>query len=179
VAGFCNPDNNPFKDHKGQWFTRALFLELTQSGSDVKPMFTVKEHDYKGCKSLKKLYMSYEHIPDYEYEFATEVLGGWVHWQRLQKSPIVMEMITQWREELTIKLKAQAMRNIINTTLAEGAVGLQANKYLSDMGYAGSKRGRPSKAEKEQLAKQELAVDREIEGDLERIGLKAINGGKK
>ena len=174
MAGFSNPGNNPFKDHKGQWLTLALFFETRGAVTEIPPKYTLKDDDHKGLPSLKRLYLETNHVPEYEYDFATEHLGGWKHWKRLQASPILREHINEWKEELTIKIKASAMRNIIASAYAEGAVGLQASKYLSDQGYKGTGRGRPSKEEKMALAKQEARVDLELEEDLKRIGLKAV-----
>ena len=175
AKGFCNPTNNPFKDVNGQWLTRAIFYE-TRSDS-IAPMYTLKEEDFTPegkdtFPSLKKIYLEMEHVPEFEYEFANKYLGGWIHWQRLLGSQ-VKHHFEQWREELTIKLKANAMKSIILTAYGETPTALQAAKYLSDSGYQ-MKRGRPSKLEKEARLKQDSAVDKQIEEDMKRMNLKAV-----
>lgn len=168
--GFCNPTNSPFRDDKGRWLTRALFFET--KSDNYKPMFTLEDEDFHGLPSLKKIYLNYEHIPGCEYEFAMEHLGGWVHWCKICDSQIGPD-IAQWREELSIKLKAAAMKNVILTAYGEGNTALQAAKFLSTSGY-NMKRGRPTKAEKAGALKQETEVNKQLEEDLQRIGLKAV-----
>ena len=174
---FSNPTNSPFKDKNGQWLTRALFLE-TNMVDHIEPMYTLKEEDFvdpstgKLLPSLKKIYMEYNHIPEYEYEFCKEHLGGLIHWRKLCGSQ-VGTYIAQWREELSVKIKANAMKSIILTAYGDTAVSLQAAKYLSDSGYQ-MKRGRPSKAEKEAKLKEDVQVNKQIEEDLRRMQLKSV-----
>ena len=97
-------------------------------------MFTLKEEEHQGLPSLKKIYMEYEHVPGYEYEFATEVLGGWEHWQILCGAAIRNE-VAQWRAELDVKLRAKAIKNIIYESVSCGKNAMQASKYLADKGY--------------------------------------------
>lgn len=170
AKGFSNPTNSPFRDKNGQWLTRALFLETRSA--NFEPMFTLKDDDFEGYPSLKKIYMAYSHVPGCEYDFANEHLGGWVHWCKVAGSQIGPH-VAQWREELTIKLKADAMKNIILSSLGDGAVALQAAKYIDSSGY-NMKRGRPSKLEKEAKLKQDTAINKEIEEDLKRLKLKAV-----
>lgn len=122
--------------------------------------------------------MSYDHIPGYEYEFAEEVLGGWEHWQLLC-SYAIKEQVKQWREELNIKLKAKAIRSIIQTATSNDKSALQAAKYLADEGYIQKEqtRGRPSKEEKERALRESQMIKDELDDDLKRLGI--IQGGKK
>ena len=54
------------------------------------------------------------------------------------------------------------------------AKGVNAAKYLAEKGYL-SKRGRPSKEEVERERKIQAGVSKELEGDMERLGLKVVN----
>lgn len=172
-----NPTNNKFKDSRNQWITRGIFYEFR--GDSMEPLYTLKEDDFKGCKSLKKIYMSYEHIPGYEYEFAENELGGWEHWQRLQASEVLNVHFKQWREELDVKLRAKAIKNIILTAYGKDKNSLQAARYLADKGYIPpeQKRGRPSKEEKARALREESLVREEVDEDMKRLGI--IQGGKK
>lgn len=163
------------KDSNGKWRTYSLFWEHRQD--KYKYFWSLKDKGTEELPSLKEIYLSYNHIPEFEYTFAEEVIGSWAHWMRLCRSGLKPH-IAEWREELDIKLKANAMRAIINTSVeGDGASRLQAAKYLSDKGYS-QLRGRPSKAEKERIAKQEVGLHNEIEDDLERVGLTTIKGGR-
>lgn len=157
------------KDCNGKWRTYSLFWEHRTEGYEY--FWTLKDRGTKELPSLKQIYLSYAHIPEYEYEFAEEVIGSWTHWQKLCKSGL-KQHIAEWREELEIKLKADALRNIINTaSKGKEQSSLTAAKYLADKGYAPSTRGRPSKEEKEKQLKIDSRIHSEIEDDLERVGL--------
>ena len=158
------------KDVLGRWRTLSLFIEFPQDGYE--PIWTLRETTWKDYPSLREIYLSYAHVPGNEYNFAQEVIGSWDHWNRLCRSHIAKD-ITSWREELDIKLKANAIKNIIATSKEGGASGTTAAKYLADKGYAAT-RGRPSKAEKEALAKQESRSNNDLDDDLERVGLKLV-----
>lgn len=169
-------DDSVFKDKRNQWLTRALFFEYSHPG--ITPIFTMKDDDYKGYKSLKKIYLAYDHIPEFEYEFANEVLGGWEHWERLQASPDINRHIESWKKEKDIQLRAEAIRNVIRTARSADKASLQAARYLADKGYLekADGRGRPSKSEREARLKEDKAVIKEVDEDLKRLGL--IHGGK-
>lgn len=166
---------SPFKDERNQWRTRNLFLEL-RSRTET-PMFTIYDEDRKGCKSLKKIYMSYNHIPGYEYDFAVNELGGWEHWQILQGTSSLKEMIQQWKNELDIKIKAKALRNVMYVASdKKNAQQLSASRYLADKGYVpkDESRGRPSKSEREAKLKEDIKIKEELADDMTRLGIKVV-----
>lgn len=170
-----NPTKNPWKDEKNRWYTLSLFYEL--AGSEKKyAKYTIyevdREVDGKVYKSLTDAYVNTQHIPGYEYEFANEYFGGWNHWLALQKAAkSVRDLIQEWRDELEIRLKAQAAKDIINCSISEtGATRLNANKWLSDKGWLPQK-GRPKKEDIQREAKIAAGVEKEIENDLARIRL--------
>lgn len=157
------------KDAFGKWRTYSLFWEHRQDGYE--PLWVLKEESKHGLPSLKEIYMSYPHVPGYEYDFANNEIGSWAHWQRLCRSGI-KQHIEEWRAELDVKLRAEALKSVIAVSKDETATNrLQASRYLADKGYA-PVRGRPSKEEKAGLLKEEARIDRELEDDLERVGLK-------
>lgn len=171
-----NTTNSPWKDHLGRWHVRALFLETTTWAQGYKPPYTVNDEnvtrDGVEYVSLKKIYMEYPHVPGYEYEFASEWLGGWEHWQRLITSTL-RDMIKQWRDELTIKQKAKALKGIILQSMDSTPTAFQASKYLVEDGWI-EKKGRPKKEDVEHAAKVAAGVKEELNDDLERIGLSLV-----
>ena len=165
------------KDSQGKLRTNSLFVELVDS--DLEPVFTLKDRDYnkngKTYPSLKKLYMAYDHIPGFEYEFALDTFGSWDHWQRLVSASIqIQEAIKSWRDELDVRIKAKNLKAVIRHAEDDDPKGLQAAKYLIEKGYA-PKRGRPSKEEVEREIKANEKVKQQFKDDLERIGLRAVN----
>ena len=91
-----------FKDDKGRWLTIALFFEYRSNAEENLALFCLKDDDHTGSDgrvyvSLKKRYMSYDHVPGYEHDFALAELGGWEHWERLQANKMLREHIDNWR----------------------------------------------------------------------------------
>lgn len=174
-------ESKNLKDDLGRYRTQSLFWELRHGGDTVKypPVFTTKDEDIErdGVKyiSMKKIYMTYDHIPGYEYEFAMEVLGSWDHWNKLANDtiPDIKNMIQSWRDELDIRLKAHGLKALIYASRDNDAKGVQASKYLVEKGYI-QKRGRPSKEEVDRELKANTKLKKEFESDLERIGLKVV-----
>lgn len=176
--------HSQMKDDLGRFRTQSLFWE-TRYGTEDKypPLFTLKsenlEKDGIEYISLKKIYMSYDHIPNFEYEFALTVFNSWEHWQKLANDsfPAIRNEIKSWREELDIRLKAQALKALILASKDNDPKGIQAARYLAEKGYL-SKRGRPSKGDIEREVKLEAGQRKQLQEDLERIGLKIMEGGK-
>ena len=166
-------------DSVGRYRTLSLFWEWNNPG-DKPALFTNKAEDIirdnVTYKSMKKLYMSYEHAPGFEYDFAIEVLGSWEHWQKLVNgSKEIQEMVKDWQHELDIRLKAQGIKAIMRHSLDDDPKGLQAAKYLVEKGYS-KRAGRPSKEEVQRELKTDAKAAKERQADLERIGLKVVNG---
>lgn len=174
-------ENISYKDDIGRYRTQSLFWELRHGVDTIKypPVFTTKDEDIERdgitYKSMKKIYMSYDHIPGYEYEFAMDVLGSWDHWNKLANDtiPELKNMIQGWRDELDIRLKALGLKALIHASRDNDAKGVQASKYLVEKGYI-QKRGRPSKEEMERELKANTKAKKELNDDLERIGLKVV-----
>jgi hypothetical protein len=153
-----------FKASNGKYFIKALFLEKSYDDT-TNVLFTLKEEDfvYKGVKliSLKKKYMSYDHIPGAEYEFASTELGGWRHWNMICNSSVMAEEVQEWRRELEVKLRAGAVKEVIK--VSKGDKGFQAAKWLAEGGYKSKTRGRPSKDE----VNKEIEIQAEIMSTLD------------
>jgi hypothetical protein len=166
----------------GRHLTRSLFLETeSQHVKDLgvcSPLFTLKDRNMekngKTYYSLKNIYMSYDHVPGYEYQFAQDVFGSWEQWQLLCNSAdLVKEHIDGWKDEQAIKLQARALEAMFKTAMFEGSKGTPAARYLADKGWQ-VKRGRPSKDEVEREKKIAAGVEKEINEDLERLGWKVV-----
>lgn len=173
------------KDDMGRFRTQSLFWELRMKEETEKypPIFSLKDYDLEKdtivYPSLKQIYMSYDHIPGYEYEFAIDVFNSWDHWNKLANDtiPAIKSVIKDWREELDIRLKAQALKSLILTSRLDDVKGFNAAKYLADKGYA-PQRGRPSKEEVEREKRIQAGTSKELEDDMKRLGLSVVNGGK-
>jgi hypothetical protein len=173
---FSNRTNNPYKDGNGRWITSGLFWELSDKDKTFAKYCLYEDDidvDGKVYISLRKAYLEMEHIPGFEYEFANVHLGGWQHWLCLQRASNKLKAaIESWRDELEIKIKARSAKEIIGTALdrGAGASAFQANKWLSDKGWAaGAGKGRPKKEDIQREAKIAAGVEAELQDDLARI----------
>jgi hypothetical protein len=177
-------------DSLSRFRSKSLFWELRNiDRSDVwEPLFTIKDKphtvptfDKKGLvtyPSLKQIYMSYDHIPGHEYEFAMDVFGSWKHWDHLATQSSLQDMLQEWRDELAIKIKAEAIRNMMMASKESSTVGVNASRYLADEGYIPKKVGRITKEEKIKQAKIAAGVRDTLSEDMERLGISVIQGNK-
>lgn len=158
----------------------SLFWEKRYENFEFEPLFTFKDDDHivddKVYYSLKKIYLSYDHVPGYEYEFALDVFGSWEHWQQLLNSQYKDEF-RKWQEELLVSIKSKAIKNIIKISSQDSTSASLANKYLADKGWE-KKAGRPSKEEVEREKKQAAGVSRDLADDMKRLGLSVVGGEK-
>lgn len=168
MTGRTNDFN--FKSKRGVLMTNGLFLEM--SYMDTKDaVFTLKaddyEHEGKMYVSLQKRYLSYDHVPGSEYEFANIELGGWKHWVKLQANEMFKPYIKEWQDEMEVKMRAKGVVNIMKCASEKN---FQAAKWLADAGYkAPRKAGRPTKEVVEKDKKTVEKVRRHLTDFSERI----------
>lgn len=159
------PTKDKMVDSSGRPITQSMFLEVGYSEAAI---FTFKDNDhtYEGrvYPSLKKLYLL-EEDPT-EYEFASKYLLGWRHWNRLCENKLIRKEIDEWREELEMKLRSRAVKEMIKS--AEKG-GVQASKWLADRGWAQRGAGRPSKADVASEKALMARVDSEYSSDVIRL----------
>jgi len=178
--GYSDPekDRSILKDNLGRYRTN-LFYEFNKTRhEDYPPLYTMREESFQGLPSAYLIYMYSES----EHEAAMKLVGSWQHWQRLLKSRPFVEGyedgcmwsgLQAWRDEKGIRDKAIAY-NQLRTSAAEGNV--QAQKMIFDGTKTPSKRGRPSKEEVKQAAREQAESIREMKDDLKRIKLVTKNG---
>lgn len=158
-------DKSKLVDTSGRPLTQSLFLELGYSEYAV---YSLKDadHELNGKKyiSIKRLYLDMEDTT--EYEFAKTYLLGWKHWQRLCENKQIAIHINEWREELELKLRARAVKQMMD--LANGG-SYQASKWLVDRGWDSRGAGRPSKEEKEKHKAISERVNEEYGADVHRL----------
>lgn len=172
----------PFKDERGRWLTAALFFELWRDVAIEdryldQPVFTLYD-DRPGCINARTTFVALEDPTGYQW--AMQYLGSWLHFQRLMKSDWFVEAFNSWLEELETKLASEAVVRIKAIAGSDSPQAIVASKYLAERGWErkAANRGRPSKAElKGELKRQAQRLEVHV-ADGERIGLKAIIGGK-
>lgn len=161
-------DKSKLVDGMGKPLTQGLFLEIGYNTDYA--IYTLKENDYtyKGrvYPALKRLYLL-EEDPT-EYTFATKYLLGWNHWKRMCENNQIRKHVDEWREELELKLRSQAIRDMQNLCASESG-NFSAAKFLADRGWDKRAAGRPSKAEKERNLRIEQRLDDEFNNDVARL----------
>jgi len=160
-------DKAKLLDTMGRPLTQSLFLEM---GYNVQyAVFTFndedKEYDGRIYPSLKKLYLEAEDPT--EYQFAKKHLLGWNHWKRLNENKMLREHFDEWREELEVLLRSDAIKAIIDMS-ADGT-NYQAMKFMADRGWDKRGVGRPSKAEAEREARIKDRISDEFAEDVVRL----------
>jgi len=155
------------KDTVGRFRTLSIFVEHKL---DKYPApFTLKDYDHKGAMSMYLKYMEYSDPT--EYSVALGLLGSWKHWQALTGADWFKPYIEQWRGELKQKLAYERFVEMADAATKKG--DLRATKWLDEK-YgikAPSKRGRPSKAEKNAALTEFKEEQTMIKEEAERLGL--------
>jgi hypothetical protein len=161
--------------------TNALIYELCNNGDYRFCVYTATDSDRTievdgeevKLLSLKNIFLEMEDLT--EYEFALHCFTSWGQWQRIQKSKIkymstpFCDVVEGWREELELKLRARALRQIADYATTDK--GYQAAKFMADRGWDLRKAGAPSKAEQTKRAKQDKMLHDSVTEDLERMGM--------
>lgn len=160
-----------FKNSQGRWLTNALFFELTLANNREHVLYTLKDSDHvvgkKIYKSLKNAFLSCEDPT--EYDFANQYLGGWSHWKELQDVKGIAPLVEEWREEKSVMLKSIGQKRMI-AMAKQADASFQAAKWLADEGWKEKQtKGRPSKAQVNQAAKEAAAKKGRHTGDLARL----------
>ena len=160
-------DKNKMKDSMGRPLTQSLFLEVGYNTQFA--VYTLKDEDceYEGVvyPSIKRLYLAHEDPT--EYDFACTYLLGWQHWKRISRNKVFMKHISEWREELELKLRSQSVRDIIQISASEK--GFQAAKWLADKGWDKRMAGRPTKEDIEKETKIQANIAEEYMADVARL----------
>lgn len=154
------------KDSMGRFRTQSLFVEHKHDSYPAP--FTLKEYNHRGALSMYLKYMEYSDPT--EYSVALGLLGSWRHWKGLTEAVWFKPYIDQWRKELKAKLEYERFEEMRDKA-ASGDI--RATKWLADQygPQKSPKRGRPSKAEKNKLLKEEREHQDLLNEEAERLGL--------
>lgn len=155
-----------FKDNKGAWRTKSLFVEWLGVEDQEKwdAPFTLKENDTeRRGRKYKSLYQLFISSVD-EYDFAVKHLGGYAHLEQLKKAKWFCEGhrthrgYNAWLDELGYRDESLAKRAVI-AAVNDGDTA--AAKKLWDMSKkpAETKRGRFVKDEAKKEAAKKVNDD--------------------
>jgi len=162
-------DKSKFKTEQGSYITQSLFLEMGYKTEFAVYTLKGEDHTHKGVvyPSLKKAYLNL--ADPTEYMFANKYFADWPHWKRLCENKMLVPHFNEWRDELELKLRSEAIQNVIDITASEGQGSFQAAKYLAERGWDKNKVGRPSKEDKQRKDAIQARIDDEFSGDVARM----------
>lgn len=163
------------KDSMGRRRTQSLFHETHNPAVPYEPIYTLKEEEFNGLPSAKKIYM--EQRDPTEYKAAMALLGSWEHWLRLLDNKIIRPYIDEWRTELQTVMQAEALQTIVQEAQSGSKSAVTAAKYIAERGWekdskSKNKGGRPSKDAIKREAKALAADFKDVEEDMKRLGIK-------
>lgn len=157
---------NPFRTATNGLLLKGLFFEISDYPDCV--MYTLKDHDHRGFRSLKKLYLA-EKDPT-EYRFAVKYLDGVEHFEALCKCTWFEPLIAKWRYELELQLKSEALARIMKEAESQSKQAYLANRYLVEKGWKdASAKGRPTKAQVKAEATRIADDQARVANDFDRI----------
>lgn len=168
-----NYSGSKFKGDTGVLLTKSLFFETSLDKSKVQ--YTLKDFDHTvNGVTYPSLYLLYMKEGDpIEYSFAQKHLDSWSHWELLCNTTWFKPYVERWRKELELRTKSEALEKLTELAKGEGRDAAMANKYLLESGWkekkTGPGRGRPSKEEVSNAARDIALSGAQIEEDFERI----------
>lgn len=164
---------NYMKDKIGAFRVQSLFLER-RTETNQEPIYTLQDQDVDHYVSAKKKYLELKDPT--EYYFYKWLVRSKKHWEVLKKSPWFMEHLIQWREELMEKIKADAIKEIINATQLDDekfmTVKFAASKYITEGKIEESIFGKLSSKEKRKQKDKEsksIKFDDMVDKDAKRL----------
>jgi len=163
-----------YRNSQGKRLSRALFLETSQFPDLV--VFTLKDEDYQGHRSLRRLYLEAEDIS--EYRFVNTHLDGWDHWQELTSQDWFAPLVAKWRSELHAYMVSKFEGILLDQARGKGKEAQAAARYLlerAEKAVRGELRGRPRKGSTPLEISHQRASQAEeagiVQDDLKRIGI--------
>lgn len=176
------------KTANNKYRVSSLFLE-TNSSFNLTPFFTLSSEDKvmsgkpvlqegpvdgkteRRYVSAKQLYMKYYYDPT-EYEFVTNIIGDFKLWDLLANNERIAPYVEEWRKEAEIKLRSEAIKEVVDVAKNEGAKGFTAAKWLAEGKWkTGSGAGRPKNRDDATENEINSKLSKEVERDLTRLGI--------
>jgi len=134
--------------------------------------------DTKTLLSLRRAYI--ECRDPQEGIFASRYFYSYAHWIAVSELLNVREEVAEWRRELEMILKSEALKIIVREAEEDGKNAYEANKFLLTSKFwdkedktpkGDTKRGRPSKAEIAARLQEETDLEKRLKADMQRINV--------
>lgn len=162
-----------FRNSQNNYLTQKLFYERIVDGDYSRVLYTLKDRDFRGYPSFKRLYL--ECGDPTEYTFADTYLDGWDHWKLLSGTKWFQKYFKGWREELRVRKEASYTRQLEEIVATGGKDRSSAIKTLLERvkkPVEGPSRGRPVHPYREEAKTSvRLSQAQQTLSDLRRLGL--------
>lgn len=137
-------------------------------------LYTLKDEDHQvGDEVYVSLYKRYLALEDVtEYTFANTYFDSHEHWTMVAETEWMKPLVSRWRKELELKLKARAMEQLKLISEDEGHKNrFEAIKILLASGWKEKKTGagRPDKDSIDKKAKEIAQEEANLQQDYLRI----------
>lgn len=161
-------DKSKLKDTMGSPLTQSLFLEIGYNTDYAIYTLKAEDHNHNGIlyPSIRRIYLELEDPT--EYEVASRCFINWDHWKRICENKLIRPHIDSWREELEVKLRSRAVKDLMNLCASENG-SFQAAKFLADRGWDKRGAGRPSKEELQKRAAIAESIENDFSADVKRM----------
>jgi hypothetical protein len=172
--GYDIIQRSKFRNTRNMRMLSGLFIEHKPYTQVTPPVYTLRDWHYTRPTGeyLPSLYLLYMEMGDVtEYNFATTYLDGWEHWGMLCNSEFFKPYIARWREELALKIKAEALQRLQEVAKDPTSKNFtEVNKYLADMRWREKdSKGRPKQSDVDRAAKIIARDTKDLEEDYERV----------
>lgn len=160
-----------FRNEQGRLLNAGLFIDKQYDESTALYALTLVDKQYKG-KTYPALYRLYIEMSDItEYNFANTYFESFQHWESLCSEEWFKPYITRWRKELELKIKAEALKEIIAQAASDDPKKrLEASKYIYEKVFVSSSgKGRPTKAQIKEEAVRKAQEEKLINEDWNRL----------
>lgn len=165
-----------FHNSRNVLLLQKIFLEISYYDQRY-VLYTLKDRDHLGFKSIKRLYLEEEDLT--EYSFGEKYFYNYDHWKKITECDWFKPIVAEWREELATKLESRYLKKLQEIAELGGKEGTSAIKIL--LGRArkpkeGAKRGRPVGGYREDdktSVRSSLGISEQIKKDYLRLVGKA------
>lgn len=150
-------------DAYGRRIVLSLFSEFKRT--EFEPLWSLH-------KDWKPIFI--ETADPTEYETAMRLIGDWEHYQAIRTHSKLKPIFDKWAKEVEVKLRSDSIRKMVRHSAAPN--GAAAAKWLAEGAFMGRVLKNKQEKQEEEAIRDEIA-DR-VAGDMERLGLKLVAGGK-
>jgi len=163
-----------FKNEQHKYLLGSLFREVAP---DTRYVIFSLHDDIEGLINARRTFVELEDPTGHDW--AKRYLGGsYEHWTKLIECRWFRQAYDEWMLELNARIKARSLKEIRALSESPDApdpVRLAALKYLHG-GESPTKRrvGRPTTDEVQGEIRRQVRESKDVQDDMERIGLKVI-----